>query len=69
MGALRRWMRERPRMASWAVLSFGFAVMTLLAARGNGLTAMQLLGLCLCCVLLAGGCVWIIGWDSREPQD
>ena len=69
MGTLRSWMRGRPRLASWTVLSLGFAVMTLLAARGNGLTALQLLGLVLSCMVLAGACVWIIGWDSGEPQE
>jgi thiamine transporter ThiT len=65
MDWLRAWVRDHPRLASWLVLSLGMIALFLIAARGKGLTAGQLINLCLICVGVAGLCAWIIGWEAE----
>ncbi len=54
---------RHPRLATWVVLSLGMTTILLLAARGKGLAAGQLAWLAASCVVLAGACAWIIGWE------
>jgi len=65
MERLRAFVQEHPRLASWAVLALGMITLFLIAARGKGLTPMQLVNLCLICVGVAGLCAWIIGWETK----
>lgn len=64
MSALRTFLRNHPRLASWIALSIGMIALFMWGAKGKGLTGGQLLGLCAMCVVVAGLCAWIIGWES-----
>lgn len=59
--SLKRVFTEHPRLTSWAVLSVGMIILLVWNAPG-ALSAVQLLGLTFACIVLAGGCVWIISW-------
>jgi thiamine transporter ThiT len=63
MRTLTAFFTEHPRLASWIVLAIGMVVILILAARGKGLMAGQLAGLAGACVISAGICAWIIGWE------
>jgi len=63
MVAIREWVGRHPRLVSWFVLALGMVVMLLWAAKDVGLLATQMLALVVATVLLAGLCVWIIGWE------
>jgi hypothetical protein len=62
---VRTFVREHPRLASWLVMSVGMIVLFLIAARGRGLSPLQLANLSIICVGVAGLCAWIIGWEAR----
>lgn len=63
MVAIREWIGKHPRLVSWFVLALGMVIMLLWAARDVGLLASQLIALVVATILLAGLCVWIIGWE------
>ena len=63
MAAIREWIGKHPRLVSWFVLALGMVIMLLWAARDVGLLATQMLALVVATILLAGLCVWIIGWE------
>lgn len=60
---LLRWLQTHPRWTSWLVLALGMVVIFLVAAQDKGLTPGQLAGMSIACILLAGLCVWIVGWE------
>jgi hypothetical protein len=63
MTAIREWIGKHPRLVSWFVLALGMVIMLLWAARDVGLLATQMIALVVATILLAGLCVWIIGWE------
>jgi len=63
MNNLRRFYNEHPNLASWIVLAIGMVIIVVLSARNVGFLPGQWLALILATVLLAGLCVWIIGWE------
>jgi hypothetical protein len=63
MAAIREWIGKHPRLVSWFVLALGMVIMLLWAARDVGLLATQMIALVVATILLAGLCVWIIGWE------
>lgn len=63
MTAIREFATKHPRLISWFVLSLGMVIMLLWAARDVGLLAGQMVALVVATILLAGLCVWIIGWE------
>jgi len=63
MTAIREWIGKHPRLVSWFVLALGMVIMLLWAARDVGLLATQMFALVVATILLAGLCVWIIGWE------
>jgi len=63
MRTVTAFLNDHPRLSSWIVLSIGMVVILLLAARGKGLMPGQLAGLAGACVVFAGICAWIIGWE------
>ncbi len=50
-------------MIAWLVLSIGMVAMLLLSVKDAGLRPSQLVTLVLSTIVLAGLCVWIIGWE------
>jgi hypothetical protein len=63
MTAIRDFANKHPRLISWVVLAIGMVAMLLWAARDVGLLAGQMAALVVATILLAGLCVWIIGWE------
>ncbi len=54
---------RHPRLVSWFVLALGMVIMLLWSAKDVGLLPGQMVALVIATILLAGLCVWIIGWE------
>ncbi|MDD3827925.1 MAG: hypothetical protein GX597_07555 [Anaerolineaceae bacterium] len=68
--SVQDWARRHPRLLMWAVLAAGMVIILILSARDVGLLPGQWAALIVATILLAGLCVWIIGWeDGAEEQD
>jgi hypothetical protein len=63
---VRQFMGRHPRLAMWAALAIGMVAILVWAAKDQAFTAGQWAALVGATVLLAGLCVWIIGWDHEE---
>ena len=63
MTAIREFFGKHPRLVSWFVLALGMVIMLLWAAKDVGLLPGQMVALVIATILLAGLCVWIIGWE------
>jgi VanZ family protein len=63
MVAIREFISRHPRLVSWFVLALGMVIMLLWAAKDVGLLPGQMAALVIATILLAGLCVWIIGWE------
>ena len=63
MSAIRDFASKHPRLISWVVLALGMVIMLLWAAKDVGLLPGQMTALIVATILLAGLCVWIIGWE------
>ena len=60
---VRGFAHRHPQLAAWVVLAVVMVVMVLWSARDVGLLPGQMAAIVVATVLLAGLCVWIIGWD------
>jgi hypothetical protein len=69
MTALRTWVRTHPRLAAWVVLALGMDLMVAYEARSVGLLPGQWIALLVATTLVAGLCVWIIGWEDDEEDE
>ena len=67
-GRVALWGRSHPYLTCWIVLAIGMVIMLLASSTQAGLLPSQLAFLAVMTVLLAGGCVWIISWDSDEDE-
>ena len=65
---IKEWASRHPRLTAWVVLAVGMVIILILSARNVGLEAMQWAALIVATILLAGLCVWIIGWDDDEEE-
>lgn len=63
MTAIREFISKHPRLTSWFVLAVGMVIMLVWSARDVGLLPGQMFALIVATILLAGLCVWIIGWE------
>ncbi len=63
MSAIIERLKAHPRLVSWAALAVGMVIILLLAVQGVALEPLQLLTLVIATIILAGLCVWIIGWE------
>ena len=63
MASIREVANKHPRLVSWIVLALGMVAMLLCAAKDVGLLPGQMVALVIATILLAGLCVWIIGWE------
>ena len=63
MTAIREFVSKHPRLVSWFALALGMVIMLLWAAKDVGLLPGQMVALVVATILLAGLCVWIIGWE------
>lgn len=67
--SLKAWVGRHPQLTAWAVLAVGMVAILIWAARDVGLEAGQWAALIVATILLAGLCIWIIGWDSEEEKE
>ncbi len=68
MTALKTFASRHPRIVAWGVLALGMVVILLWSAKDVGLLPTQLAALVVATILLAGLCVWIIGWEDGEAE-
>ena len=64
MSAITQWVKTHPRLTAWIVLAVGMNAMVIYEARTVGLLVGQWLALVVATTLVAGLCVWIIGWED-----
>ncbi|RME82284.1 MAG: hypothetical protein D6775_11340 [Caldilineae bacterium] len=69
MTTLKRFWEEHPNLSSFIILAVGMLVILYFSARHVGFTPGQWLVLAVATVVLAGLCIWIIGWEAEESQD
>lgn len=69
MSKVLDWIKTHPRLSAWVALAVGMAAIVGYEAREVGLLAHQWLALLVAVTLVAGLCVWIIGWedDADDP--
>ncbi len=68
MTALKSFASRHPRIVAWGALAVGMVVILLWSAKDVGLLPSQLAALVVATILLAGLCVWIIGWEDTEAE-
>lgn len=68
MEGIKRFATDHPQLTSWVVLAIGMVIILIWSARDVGFTGSQWVALVVTTVLLAGACVWIIGWEDDEPE-
>jgi MFS superfamily sulfate permease-like transporter len=68
MAFLKRFYDEHPRLTMWAVLAVGMVIILVWSARDVGLLPAQWVALIVATILLAGLCVWIIGWEDEIEE-
>jgi hypothetical protein len=69
MTALKNFANQHPRLAAWGALAIGMVIILLWSAKDVGLLPTQLLALVIATILLAGLCVWIIGWEDNDDAE
>jgi len=67
--SVKDWARRHPRLLMWAVLAAGMVIILILSARDVGLLPGQWAALIVATILLAGLCVWIIGWEDGAEEE
>ena len=68
MQNLWSWINTHPRLTAWAVLALGMNALVGYEARDVGLLAGQWVALLVATTLVAGLCVWIIGWEDEAEE-
>ncbi len=66
--SIRTWIGRHPQLSAWAALAIGMVIILVIAARNVGLLGYQWAALIVATILLAGLCVWIIGWGDSEEE-
>ncbi len=69
MAQLKKFAGQHPRITAWAALAVGMVVILLWSAKDVGLLPTQMIALVVATILLAGLCVWIIGWEDGEDTE
>ncbi len=64
--SIKEWIGRHPRLAAWIVLAAGMVVILIWSAKDVGLQAGQWAALIGATILLAGVCIWIIGWEDGD---
>ena len=68
MASVRRFAEKHPQIVAWIVLAVGMVIILVWSAKDVGFTPSQWTALVITTVLLAGACVWIIGWGDDEDE-
>lgn len=69
MATIRNFVRNHPQITAWIVLAIGMVIILIWSAREVGFTSGQWAALVITTILLAGACVWIIGWGEDEETE
>jgi hypothetical protein len=69
MAKIIAWIKAHPRLAAWLVLGLGMNAIVVYEARDVGLQAGQWAALIVATTLVAGLCVWIIGWEDEDEKE
>ena len=69
MDSLKTFGSQHPRILAWIVLAIGMVAILLWASKDVGLLPTQLIALVVATILLAGLCVWIIGWEDGDETE
>ena len=67
--SFKSWISRHPQLTSWGVLAVGMVAILIWAARNVGLLPGQWAALIVATILLAGLCVWIIGWEKEDEEE
>lgn len=67
--SFKAWISRHPRLTAWAVLGVGMVVILVWSAKNVGLLPGQWATLILSTFLVAGLCVWIIGWEKEDEEE
>lgn len=67
--SLKNWISRHPQLTAWIVLAIGMVIILVWSAKDVGLEPLQWTALIVATILLAGLCVWIIGWDGEEEEE
>ena len=68
MDGIKKFAGDHPQIASWIVLAIGMVIILVWSAKDVGFTGSQWTALVITTILLAGACVWIIGWEDDEDE-
>lgn len=69
MDTVKKFASNHPQITSWVVLAVGMVIILVWSARDVGFTGGQWAALIITTILLAGACVWIIGWEDEAEED
>ena len=69
MAAIRNFAGRHPQITAWILLAIGMVIILILSARQVGFTPGQWAALIVTTILLAGACVWIIGWGEDQETE
>jgi hypothetical protein len=69
MDGIKKFAGNHPQITSWIILAIGMVVILIWSASDVGFTPSQWAALIVTTILLAGACVWIIGWEDDEDDD
>jgi protein-S-isoprenylcysteine O-methyltransferase Ste14 len=67
--SLKNWISRHPQLTAWIILAIGMVIILIWSAKDVGLEPLQWAALIVATILLAGLCVWIIGWDGEEEDE
>ncbi len=68
MDQIITWAKAHPKLSAWLVLAIGMVAIISYEARDVGLLPTQWVALIVATTLVAGLCVWIIGWEDDEDD-
>lgn len=68
MTTLKNWIMQHPNLSAWFVLALGMDIILVVEARDVGLEGSQWFWLLFITTLVAGACIWIIGWGDDDEE-
>ncbi len=68
MQGLKDFATKHPKLVAWVALAIGMVVILLWSAKDVGLLPTQMAALVVATIVLAGLCVWIIGWEDDDDK-
>jgi hypothetical protein len=69
LGPMVHLVENHPRLSAWVVLAAGMVSLLVIEAHDVGLLPGQWVALIAATILVAGACIWIIGWEDEDEDD